>query len=399
MPRFTRIRRPWRNWDITALRRNLGVYVHIPFCPAICSYCDFLKFGPRRPKGLDEASYEATLMSEIKARGAWLTQLLAGSGRRVDSIFIGGGTPTMLPARDLARLADALLQSFPTAGGPVEFSCEANPDTLDREKISTMHDSGITRLSVGIQSSNDRLLKFMGRTHRWRETLPVLEQIAMGPISNYSFDLIYGLPNQSSANVANAARDLLAFRPPHISAYWIVAEPHTAYLRWTRQFPRQIPSDQRVLRQQHDVECFLRGYGHYRYEINSYALPGWECHHNIRYWQGGDYIGLGIGAASRIGKTVVNNAKSHVVWHSSIDGIGGPRDALLEAALLVDPQAAAPPADAFLRMRNRLGPERSGMAIKPGWITDGLMDIHEGRLEVSSRGLNLSEQYALEMDS
>ena len=111
--RFVRIRRPWRNWDITALRRNLGVHVHSPFSPAIRTHCDFLKFGSRRPKGLDEASYESSLLREIEVRGAWLSNKLAGTGRRVDSIFIGGGTPTMLPAADLARIASALMSRFP----------------------------------------------------------------------------------------------------------------------------------------------------------------------------------------------------------------------------------------------------------------------------------------------
>lgn len=399
MPRFTRIRRPWRNWDITALRRNLGVYVHIPFCPAICTYCDFLKFGPRRPKGLDEQSYEASLLRETKARGEWLGHLLEGTGRRVDSIFIGGGTPSMLPADDLARLAQALLKSFPTNGGTVEFSCEANPDTLDDEKLQAMHESGINRLSVGIQSSNDRLLAFMGRTHRWKETVPVLEMIAGGPIRNFSFDLIYGLPNQSIGTVLDSARSLMEYRPPHISAYWLVPEPHTAYTRWMRRFPQQVPSDQEVLRQQHAVESMLRGFGHYRYEVNNYALPGFECLHNIRYWQGGDYIGLGLGAASRIGSTVVSNPKSHIAWNNAIGEIGGGSDELASVGSGMDMARGAPPADSFLQLRNRLGHELNGQAVNPAWITAGLMDVHAGRLEVSSRGLNLSEQYSLELDA
>lgn len=399
VPRFIRIRRPWRNWDITALRRNLGVYVHIPFCPAICSYCDFLKFGPRRPKGLDEASYEASLLKEIEARGAWLRSQLEGSGRRVDSIFIGGGTPSMLPADDIARLAKALLSSFPTEAGPIEFSCEANPDSLDDEKLAAMHESGINRLSVGIQSSNDRLLRFMGRTHRWNDTVPVLEMIADGPIRNYSFDLIYGLPNQTVATLRDSGRRLLEFNPPHFSAYWLVPEPHTAYTRWIQRYPQQVPTDASVLQQQRAVEHLLRGHGHYRYEVNNYALPGYECMHNIRYWQGGDYIGLGIGAASRIGSTVVSNPKSHIVWNNAIDAIGGPRDGLVEACEAIDMNESAPPADGFLQLRNRLGHELNGESVNPQWITTGLMTVNDGRLEVSSRGMNLSEQYAMEFES
>ncbi|MCB1187392.1 radical SAM family heme chaperone HemW [bacterium] len=398
MARFVRIRRPWRNWDITALRRNLGVYVHIPFCPAICTYCDFLKFGPKRPRGLDEASYESSLLREIEARGAWLTARLAGTGRRVDSIFIGGGTPTMLPAADLARIASELMSSFPTAGGPVEFSCEANPDTLDQEKLAAMHESGVNRLSIGIQSSNDRLLKFMGRTHRWAETVPVLEMVADGPIRNYSFDLIYGLPNQSVGTLLESGRRLLEFRPPHFSAYWLVPEPHTAYTRWAMRYPQQIPSDRDVLYQQHAVECLLRGYGHYRYEVNNYAMPGHESMHNIRYWQGGDYIGLGLGSASRLGTAVVSNPKSHIVWNTAIESIGSADDPLGQAMAELDPKASAPPADSFLQLRNRLGHELSGQSVNPRWITGGLMEIHAGRLEIRSKGLNLSEQYSLEME-
>ncbi|MCB1216813.1 radical SAM family heme chaperone HemW [bacterium] len=399
MARFVRIRRPWRNWDITALRRNLGVYVHIPFCPAICSYCDFLKFGPRRPKGLDEASYESSLLREIEARGAWLKEMLKGTGRRVDSIFIGGGTPTMLPAEDLSKLGRALVDCFPTAGGAIEFSCEANPDTLDPEKLQALHEAGVNRISIGVQSCNDRLLKFMGRTHRWEQTEPILQMVSEGPIRNFSFDLIYGLPNQNVGTLLDSGRRLLEFRPPHFSAYWLVPEPHTAYTRWARRYPTQIPSDREVLYQQHAVECLLRGYGHYRYEVNNYAKPGYESMHNIRYWQGGDYIGLGLGSASRIGSEVVSNPKSHIAWNNALGEIGSENDPLHRAMQERGAAESAPSADSFLQLRNRLGHELVGLQVNPKWISDGLMEVHDGRLEVRSRGLNLSEQYALELES
>lgn len=392
---WQRIQQPWRKWDDTRLRRNLGVYVHVPLCLKRCRYCDFLSFGPaQRPAGLTAESYAQLLHTEIAACAELAHRFYAPEDRRVDSVFFGGGTPTCLPAELLCGLVSDVLAHFPLAEDGAEATVEANPDTLTADYIRALHDAGVNRLSIGVQATQPRHLAFLGRTHRWRGIEPVLAAVASGPIRRLSFDLIYAVPRLTCAELRQSVRRLMALGAEHLSAYELTIEPTTPIGAWSRRFPRQLPSETTVLRQQRSVEDALAGYSLYRYEVSNYARPGAECRHNLRYWRGGDYIGLGLGAASRIGSEVINNSCDYRVYEQEVRHTGGSSN--LQTALNMrgrqDASGMAPTADRFLQLRTRAGitSELMGAAVSD-WLLRGWVRVRGGRVEVTSAGLNYAD--------
>lgn len=386
-----RIRSPWRLWDEATLRRNVGVYVHIPFCLHRCSYCDFLTYGEKRPAGLTPPAYVEALLGEIARRGQWAWERYGQHSRMVDTVFFGGGTPTYLERQVLAQLIRAVGEHFPVAAAP-EITIEANPDTLTREYLDVLADAGVNRLSVGVQATQTRHLRRMERTHRWRDIEPRLAWLADGPIPRYSFDVIYGLPYMTVAEVRETVRRLLQFAPRHISAYELIYEPGTPLYRWHRRFQRQELPERERLAQHRAIGTLLRGYGLYAYEISNYAVPGQESRHNLRYWRGGDYIGLGVGAASRFGADVVNNPRGFEAY-SSERGTPVPHASAKHELRDWGRALPVPPADVFMRMRTRAGMQLNGQAPDGEWLRDGLARLRHGRLEVTQRGLLYGDMF------
>lgn len=399
-----RVQRPWRNWDEARLRRNLGLYVHVPFCLARCAYCDFLTYGEERPAGLTPDAYRTALLTEIEKRGVWAREVYAARGRAVDTVFIGGGTPTYLEPQSLVEVIAALRASFPFADDGVEFTVEANPDTLSPAYVAALAKAGVNRLSIGIQATQSRHLRFLTRTHRWDDVRPVLMGLGAGPIPRFSFDVIYGIPRLTSRELAATLKRLLKLGPEHISAYELTCEPGTPYARWAARHRRQLAGEGRVIGQQRSVGRLLAGCGLYRYEVSNYALPGQECRHNLRYWRGGDYLGLGLGAASRIGAEVINNPREFGDYAHRVARIGGSEDPLAAAAgsAASGVGECAPPADEFLRLRTRAGLTPMPAAIPPHWLSRGLVRIERSgpdgaRLEVTAKGLNYADLLAREL--
>lgn len=396
MPRWPRIAAPWRNWDEDALRRNVGVYVHIPFCPARCSYCDFLTYANDRPSGMNPQSYVEQLLREIERRGSFFREHYAAQGRLVDTVFIGGGTPTFLAPAALAELVAAVREHFDVAD-LAEITSEANPDTVTPAHLTAMAAAGINRISLGVQSTQERHLRFMRRTHRWQDIVPVLRMVAEGPIRRYSFDLIYGVPRQTLRELRQSLRRLLDFSPRHISAYCLTREPGTPYSRWLKRFPQLQAREVSVIEQQQTVQRILASAGLYRYEVSNYAVPGEESRHNLRYWRGGDYIGLGLGAASRIGDAVLNNPYGWPIYVERVGQAGVETDPLVQAANSAA-RWQSPPADLFLRLRTRAGFALNGHRLDASWITRGwLRPGSAGQVEVLRRGMGMADYFAREL--
>jgi oxygen-independent coproporphyrinogen-3 oxidase len=259
-----------------------------------------------------------------------------------------------------------------------------------------MAGAGVNRISLGVQSTQERHLRFMRRTHRWRDIVPILQMVAEGPIQRYSFDLIYGVPRQTAAELKLSLRRLLSFSPRHVSAYCLTREPGTPYSRWLARFPQLQAREMRVVEQQAIVQRLLGDAGLYRYEVSNYARPGEECRHNLRYWRGGDYVGLGLGAASRIDEVVSNNPYSWPVYlertGSQLD-LPGPRPVERNRPT----GGSAPPADLFLRLRTRAGFRRKGQALPAEWITRGWLAGDKGKVEVTRRGMGLADYFAREL--
>lgn len=396
--KWRRIRRPWEQWDEISLRANLGVYVHIPFCRARCRYCGFLSFGAEHPDGLTPASYVETLLEEIARRGDWVRGRYESRGRRVDTVFVGGGTPTYLPGGTILEVLHAVMRHFPLCANGLEVTVEANPDTLNQAYLATLVQAGVNRLSVGVQATQDRHLRFLGRTHRWRRTTQVLEDLRKSAIPRFSIDLMYGLPRLTLAELKRSLRRLLAYGPGHISAYELTPERDTAHALWAAHFPQQVPTSESIAGQQRALGRLLADHGLYRYEVSNYARPGEECRHNLRYWRGGDYVGLGLGAASRIGGTVVDNPRDLAPYLDSVKQAGSGKDPLVQAEQMQtsagNPARIPPPADRFLRLRTRGGVPLDGTTVQPYLIRSRLIRVKDRRLAVTAHGLSFADYLA-----
>ncbi len=277
-------------------RRELELYVHIPFCVKKCAYCDFLS----APAGEREIrAYTDALIREIRSRGKNYREY------RVSTVFLGGGTPSVLSGEDTARIFRALKESFDMTENP-EITLEANPGTVTEEKAAVWKNLGINRISIGLQSVNDRELKMLGRIHTFREFLNTWELVRNIGFYNVNIDLISAIPGQTAESWESTLRTVAELGPEHISAYSLIIEENTPFYTQygegeTRDsfFP-PLPDEDEDREIYQRTASVLKEYGYHRYEISNYAREGYECRHNLGYWGRKEYLGLGLGASSLI---------------------------------------------------------------------------------------------------
>jgi oxygen-independent coproporphyrinogen-3 oxidase len=271
--------------NLTALP-PLSLYIHWPWCVRKCPYCDF---NSHEASGaVPEQAYLDALRADLE------TALPLIWGRKIQTIFIGGGTPSLMSAAGLERLMSDVRTLLPLALD-AEVTMEANPGTFEIEKFKSFRASGINRLSIGIQSFNGRHLQALGRIHDEREALRAVE-IAHTHFDNFNLDLMYALPGQTLAEATQDLDTALAFAPPHLSLYHLTMEPNTVFAK----YPPQLPSDDESADIQDMIaeRTLAAGYGHY--EVSAYAQPGRQARHNRNYWEFGDYLGIGAGAHSKL---------------------------------------------------------------------------------------------------
>ena len=264
----------------------LALYVHIPWCVRKCPYCDFNSH--ERGGALPEREYVAKLIADLEALlpSVW--------GRRVVSIFIGGGTPSLFSPQAIDALLSGIRARIPVE--PVaEITLEANPGTVEAARFRGFHDAGVNRISVGVQSFDDRMLVALGRIHSAAEARRGVEA-ALASFDNVNLDLMYGLPDQTMAMAQSDIRAALACGVPHISAYQLTIEPNTAF--YSR--PPTLPEHDACADMQLAVEETLAGAGYEHYETSAFARPGRRCRHNLNYWEFGDYLGIGAGAHGKV---------------------------------------------------------------------------------------------------
>ena len=301
-------------------KRPLGLYLHFPFCVRKCRYCDFLSFPS------DEAGreiYLKRLKEEIKARGA------AYQDYNIETLFIGGGTPSLMTGQQLTELLDTVRASFHVA--PVgEWTMECNPGTTDAETLRIYRNAGINRLSFGLQSMNDEELKYLGRIHTAKQFAENYQAARRVGFENINIDLMSALPGQTTASWLDTLNKTAALEPEHMSAYSLIIEEGTPFWDFYgddrsgeadvdgiiadggagQQGKAAIPAlpDEDSERQMyHLTKRILAEKGYERYEISNYARKGFECRHNLIYWQRKDYLGLGLGAASMVGDRRFSN--------------------------------------------------------------------------------------------
>lgn len=264
----------------------LALYIHIPWCVRKCPYCDFNSHEVRG--GLPEQEYVAALIRDLE------TELPNIWGRPVYSVFIGGGTPSLLSAQALEKIIAAVRMLLPLDMN-AEITLEANPGTVEAEKFAGFRDAGVNRLSLGIQSFNDAHLKALGRIHDADQARRAVE-IAQHHFDNINLDLMYGLPEQTLQQAEQDVRAALEFAPQHLSCYHLTLEPNTLFHR----HPPSVPDDETSSAMQQRIEEWLAACGYQHYETSAFAQPKKQARHNLNYWQFGDYLGIGAGAHSKL---------------------------------------------------------------------------------------------------
>ncbi|MBQ6468775.1 MAG: radical SAM family heme chaperone HemW [Lachnospiraceae bacterium] len=303
----------------------LGIYIHIPFCVRKCRYCDFLSFSA--PDSLKEAYAEA-LCREIRA-AAELYQ------RPVDTVFIGGGTPSVLPYSVFRSMIDALREAFrilPDAEVTVEmnpgagWSAEELNDLLGGTDRSGYGAPAVSRISLGLQSVHDDELKRLGRIHDFRTFLNTYEKLRAAGASDINFDLMFGIPGQTGERWRETLRTAVSLAPEHLSAYSLILEEGTPFFEEWKKGTLLLPDEESERNMAYEAAEYLGNAGYRRYEISNYSRPGHASRHNIRYWQRKEYYGAGIGAASFLGHTRWKNTsemkKYLAVWGGETERTG-----------------------------------------------------------------------------
>ncbi len=279
-------------------RTPLGIYIHIPFCIRKCAYCDFLS-GPGGEE--EQEAYIQALEEEIRRAGGRNAR-----GYQADTVFFGGGTPSILKGEQIRRLMKAVRESF-RMESRAEVSLEANPGTVTAEKLDCWKEAGVSRISFGLQSADNRELALLGRIHTWEEFLDSWRLAGEAGFRNRNIDLMSALPGQTAKSWEKTLEAVTALQPEHISAYSLIIEEGTPfYERFGKENSRDrglLPDEEEEREIYHLTKTFLNGRGYQRYEISNYARPGFACRHNQGYWQGKQYLGFGVGAASYIEET------------------------------------------------------------------------------------------------
>jgi len=271
----------------------LALYIHFPWCEKKCPYCDFNSHQIKDQSsnllgGFDEQRYINALIADLE------TELPNIWGRHVHSIFIGGGTPSLLSAAGMDQLLCAVRARI-NLEPDAEITMEANPGSVEAEKLAGFAKAGINRVSLGIQSFQDEQLKALGRIHNGTEAKRAVE-IALANFKSVNLDLMYGLPNQSLEAARSDIETALSFQTPHLSLYNLTLEPNTYFAN----FPPKLPSDDEIDAIFEQNLALLTAAGYQRYEVSAYAKKDQECKHNLNYWRFGDYIGIGAGAHGKI---------------------------------------------------------------------------------------------------
>ena len=370
-----------------------SLYLHIPYCISKCPYCDF---NSHVVPDIPEKQYTDALLCELDYYGSakdW-------RDRPLQSIFFGGGTPSTFMPGSIKRILDRVAESFPVDPS-CEITLEANPGTIDQRNFSGYREAGVNRISVGVQSFEPRLLKFLGRVHSADDARTALEVVKRAGFVNFSFDLIYANPGQTLAELEADLDAALQFQSPHLSAYNLTFEEGTPFHHEYRAGKLRSLSEDEEIAMAELIENRLSDAGLKLYEISNYARPGRHSRHNMNYWRGGDYLGLGAGA--------------HSYKRTNIDGVQGRRwsneknprryMALVDEAgqAIVDreeiDQAKAAGEFMFLGLRMTEGVSvdsfRAGFGRSPAeyfpqitdWLEAGLMEQTSGFLRLTHKGM------------
>ncbi len=277
---------------MNAVAPALALYIHFPWCVAKCPYCDFNSHALK--DALPEAGYIDALLADAAVQAPRV------AGRRISTVFLGGGTPSLFAPAALARLFEGL-QRHLLIDAAAEITLEANPATVERGRFAEYRAAGINRVSLGAQSFDDETLKALGRIHQRGDVLRAADELHSSGLANFNLDLMYALPRQSLQGALDDVTAALALEPAHLSHYQLTLEPGTLFAAR----PPPLPDDDAAWEMQLACQALLAARGFGQYEVSAYARPGRQSRHNLNYWQFGDYLGIGAGAHGKLTDTQV----------------------------------------------------------------------------------------------
>jgi oxygen-independent coproporphyrinogen-3 oxidase len=371
--------------EATAVPPRLGLYLHVPFCSSRCGYCDFNTYTAEElGGGVRRDTFAEVLLVELDRASASL------GDRPVDTVFIGGGTPTLLGADGLSRLMDGVRGSFPLAPG-AEVTCEANPDSVDAPLLSALLDAGITRMSFGMQSSAPHVLAVLDRTHTPGASTAAARAARAVGFAHVNLDLIYGTPGESDDDVRRSLDDVLAAGVDHVSAYALIVEPATPLARRVRAGTLPAPDDDDCARRYELIDDALQAAGMPWYEVSNWSVPGAECRHNLGYWQGDDWWGIGPGAHSHVGGRRWWNVKHPATYAARLARGEDPAEG---AEVLTDDQRVMERVMLRLRMAAGLATESVPAETRtevPRLVAEGLVEVDSGSVILTRRGRLLAD--------
>ena len=366
----------------------LGLYIDLPFCIQRCSYCAFAVRGYRE----GEASrYLAALLQEARMAAHTL------AGPRIETVYLGGGTPTHYPVDALARLLEVLRECYVIADG-AEVSVEAHPETLDLPALSRLKRLGVNRLSLGVQSLHAEDLRAMGRRYAPERVERVLGEARAAGFDNIAVDLIYGLPGQSFSGWASVLRSAIALEPEHLSVYGLSIEPGTLWGKKDAEGALSLPGEEEEIRMFSLAEALLKENGYEHYEISNYAKPGCRCRHNLLYWKGGDYLGVGLAAHSSISGKRWSNTED--LWDYLRFIEGGTLPVTFEETLTQDQRLADKVIFGLRRIEGvRWTPSHERLMGKrlTRLIQTGLLLKEGGVVRLTDRGILLADEVAIRL--
>ena len=369
-------------------KKRLGVYIHYPFCVRKCAYCDFLS-APG--SDLVREAYLAALCREIRE----MEHVFRNA--EIRSVFIGGGTPSLMSPEDFIRLSDTLHDAASDWEPDAEWTIEANPGTVTPEKARCWKAQGVNRVSMGMQAAQNGLLKRIGRIHTMDDVRKSFEMLRDAGFDNLSLDLMMGLPGQSREDWQETLEEALVLQPEHLSCYSLIVEEGTPLLDWIESGRMTLPDEETERSMYDDTLKILRAAGFEQYEISNFAKPGRESRHNLSYWDLSEYLGLGLGASSYIdGKRIKNTAdlQSYIKAEypaelAEVEETLTPEDKMSEWMFLGLRKTAGVSdmdfAEKFGRSFTEVYPDQIRQLVH-----DGLLEQKGDRLRLTRRGLDLA---------
>lgn len=367
----------------------LSLYIHIPWCTRKCPYCDFNSHAVKN--GIPEQAYIETLLEDLRGE----LQALGKQKPIIETIFIGGGTPSLLSEKALNALFSGLASQVELSPC-CEITLEANPGSIESAKFRGFRQLGINRLSIGIQSFNDAHLQALGRIHSADEARQAVAIAQQAHFDNLNLDLMFGLPGQTEAEMLKDVETAIALQPTHISFYQLTLEPNTYF----HKFPPPLPEEDDIYKAQKRCQDLLAIHGYQQYEISAYAREGFECRHNRNYWQFGDYLGIGAGAHGKLSLNLPNKiirtvkpkspevymGLSHYCESAPIDPQQLPLEFVMNHLRLKSGFGLA-----HYQSVTGLSPDSLWFGLKPS-IDLGLLIEHQGHISCSEQGWDFLDE-------